>query len=316
MNMKHIKVLLLGLLVFVMVSCTTIDDLDENEVRLPDLEGQVESEILETLTLLELEVDFFQRTNITLERSNQFIEYGSFLQVGDVVEKGDFITVIISADLVDENTYFTVLDILYDGPYLDEAFFDLDLYEYKEASQSYVGLGGIYEVSLNRCIDGDTTVFNYPNDIASKIESNTPSTRYFNVDTPETFSGGEEEWGKLASIYTCDLISEAEMIYLQTDPGDNLIDTHGRLLGWVWIKLPSEDEFFLLNYMIVRQGLGNVNYLYGAGETNVTVYDGKTYTEWMFLAEERAEDDMLGMYSGLLDYYWDYDADAPYPGRW
>jgi endonuclease YncB( thermonuclease family) len=106
------------------------------------------------------------------------------------------------------------------------------------------------------------------------------------------------------------------MIYLQTDPGDNLIDTHGRLLGWVWIKLPSEDEFFLLNYMIVRQGLGNVNYLYGAGETNVTVYDGKTYTEWMFLAEERAEDDMLGMYSGLLDYYWDYDADAPYPGRW
>lgn len=314
--MKRITVLFLGLLVFVLSACTNIDELAENEVRLPSLEGQVESEILETLTLIDLEVDFLQRTNIELDRSKEFIEYGNFLKPGDIVEKGDFITVIVSASSNDDNMYYNIQDIVYDGPYLDDSFYEMDLYEYSEASQGYIGVGGVYEVTLNRCIDGDTTIFNYPSDIASKIESSTPSTRYFNVDTPETFRGGEEEWGKPASIYTCDLITEAERIYLQTDPGDNLLDRYGRLLGWVWIQLPGEEEFFLLNYMIVRQGLGNVNYLYGAGETNVTVYGDKTYTEWMFLAEERAENDALGMYSGLLDYYWDYVADAPYPGRW
>ncbi|MFP4287108.1 MAG: thermonuclease family protein [Candidatus Izemoplasmataceae bacterium] len=314
--MKRFKILFLGILVFVLSACTNIDELAENEVRLPDLEGQIQSEILETLTLLDLEVEFSVRTSVELERSKEFIAYGNFLETGDIVEKGDFIPVIVSANLLDDEIYYEIQDIIYDGPYLDDSFFSLDLYEYSNTSQSYVGLGGVYEVTLNRCIDGDTTVFNYPNDIASKIESNTPSTRYFNVDTPETFPGGEEEWGKMASIYTCDLINDAESIYLQTDPGDNLIDTHGRLLAWIWIKFPEEDEYFLLNYMIVRQGLGNVAYLYGAGETDVTIYDDLTYTEWMFMAEERAEFDELGMYSGLLDYYWDYDMDAPYPGRW
>ena len=310
------------LLIFLLGLSACLNPLGENEVRLPNLEGQTENEISVILNDLGLEYTFIQRTNIELERSNQFIEYGNFLRSGDVVTKDTFITVIVSAKKFDSSVYFEPQEIPYDGPFLSEHFFEMDWVKFDEETQRYRGVGGAFYVDydpangIGRCIDGDTTVFRYPQEIRNLITSNTPSTRYFNIDTPETFSGGEEPFGKAATHYVCNLLLEAEAIVLQTDPGDYITDRFGRLLAWVWIQLPGEEEFFLLNYMVVRQGLATVEYLFGAGETEVTMFDNLTYTEWMFLAQDRAIEDAFGFHGDYLDWYWDYENDRPYPGRW
>jgi endonuclease YncB( thermonuclease family) len=110
------------------------------------------------------------------------------------------------------------------------------------------------------------------------------------------------------------LLEAAESIVLQTDPGDGLLDTHGRLLAWVWIQLPDTTEYQLLNYMVVRQGLAQVKYEFGAGED--LSYGDFTYNEWMHMAEDLAIEEALGQWSNLRDYYWNYDDDQPYYDRW
>ncbi len=220
----------------------------------------------------------------------------------------------------EESLYYFPEEIEYDGPRLDPTFFDL--VPYQEGGNPYRGTGGAFYVdydpsnSIGRCIDGDTTVFWYPEEIYSKITANAKSTRYLNFDTPETWSGGEEPFGRLATLYVCDLLAQAELIVLQTDPGDNLVGNYGRLLAWVWILLPGDDDYQLLNYMVVRQGLGEVKYLFGAGETEVTMYNSRTYTEWMFYAEDQAILEERGMFGTKLDYYWDYETNQPDFDRW
>jgi hypothetical protein len=316
--MRKIFVIVLIMLSIVLTACTS------DQIRLPNLEGKVEHEIEIELNNLGLEFEFFQMNSVSFDRSKQFVSYGNFYEVGDRVDKDTFITVIISKTLIDQALYFEPVDLLYDGPLLDEDFFDFDLYVLE--GSTYIGTGGAFFVEYNpalglgRCIDGDTTVFDYPSDIVSKIESRASSTRYFNVDTPETYPGAESEWGKPATHYVCNLLLTAESIVLQTDPMDNLLDRHGRFLAWVWIKLPNEDEYFLLNYMIVRQGLGEVAYYqppnYNAGSSLVTSYDGLTYTEWMLLGQMLAIEDELGMHGDKIDWYWDYENDEPIWSRW
>ncbi|TVP94010.1 MAG: hypothetical protein EA374_08115 [Acholeplasmatales bacterium] len=301
----------------------------EGHVRLPVLTNTVQEEAVAILEDLGLTVVVQQRTHVERPKSRQFIEYGAFRQAGHDVPEGTVITIIVSKTLVDESDYFVVEAIPYDGPLLGTHFFDLprwqdnSRYEPGDPSRTlYLGGGGAFSVDYNpaggigRCIDGDTTVFHYPEDIYSRIGSSAKSTRYLNIDTPETPSGREEPFGRQATIYVCNLLEEAESIVLQTDPGDYLTGNFERLLAWVWIMLPGEEDYFLLNYMIVRQGLGEVKYLFGAGETDITVYEDKTYTEWMFHAEALAREEGRGMFGDLLDWYWDYEQDRPYPGRW
>ncbi len=321
-NMKKIVILLTLFSSIFLVGCLAAD-----EVRLPDLEGKVEREIIEELSQRDLEVSFTYML-IEKDQSREFISYGNYLEAGDIVKRGSRIVVLVSATIFSERAFFTVADIEYDGPYLDEAFFEIeDYYEFlgydeETLAPIYIGTGKAFYVeydlsqNIGRCIDGDTTRFRYPEGLMSVI-SQTSNTRYFNIDTPETWPpDNREEWGKQATEYVCDLLEEAEEIVLQTDPGDGITDRYGRLLAWIWIKLPGEDEFFLLNYMVTRQGLAEVRYLFGAGETEITMYEGKTYTEWMFLAETRAIDEHLGMHGEDLDWYWDYDYDRPHPIRW
>jgi len=318
--MRKISMVLgLGILSVILIGC-----MDSSQVRLPDLEGMVESEIRLELEALGLEVNIMVRQAVEGERSNEFVEYGQFLQAGDRVDKESLITVIVSKTLYDESDYFSVKPLEYEGPRLDESFFEFEWFE--ETSSGIIGTGGVFDVTYSHgrwtqnrsggCIDGDTTVFTYPEEVYAVITSNTPSTRYFNLDTPETFPGGEEPFGQEATQYVCQVLSEAEGIKLQTDPGDFAVGNYGRLLAWVWVLMPGQTDYELLNYNIVRQGLGTVAYLYGAGETEVTVYEGLTYTEWMFDAMEKAINDSLGLHGDQLDYYWDYEADAPHPTRW
>ncbi|MFW5913569.1 MAG: thermonuclease family protein [Bacillota bacterium] len=217
-------------------------------------------------------------------------------------------------DESEETSYYFPEDLSYDGPRLKDEFETMDLYT--EEGGETTGGGGSFDSALDDCIDGDTAIFDYPTEIDTRIESDTPSTRFLNVDTPETYDGNRQEWGKSASEYVCDELENAEAITLQTDPGDDLTGDYGRLLAWIWYIPEGKNDFELMNYNTVRQGLGEVAYLYGAGETDVTTYDGTTYTEWMFEAEDDAIENDRGMHGGLKDYYWDYENDEPDLDRW
>ena len=278
----------------------------EDWVVLPDLSDMTFEEIAPTFSELGLafyinEVDTTDQTLDTV-----IIGYDEDYQAGDSFDPISAIGISVY-DYVPPvtDTYFSVLDLEYNGPLLDTNFFD----------QSYMNpRGGAFNVTLRSCTDGDTGRFNYPQDIYDAINSSAKSVRFLNMDTEETYPGGEEEWGKPASVYTCSLLEEAENIAIQTDPGDGLLDTHGRLLGWIWIQLPGETDYFLLNYMVVRQGLAQVKYEFGAGED--LSYDGYTYNEWMHIAEDEAIANERGQWGNLLDYYWDYENEQPYYDRW
>jgi endonuclease YncB( thermonuclease family) len=216
-------------------------------------------------------------------------------------------TLQISSSSTESSPYFYPVDMAYDGLRINESYLSYTNY-FQTINNVNWGNGGAFEVDFNPllgqgfCVDGDTTAFAFPSVISELITASPKRVRYFNVDTPE-ISGVPQKWGLLAKQYVCEKLYEAEQIYIQTDPGDKLLDLYGRLLGWIWIKLPSDDKLQLLNYWIVRQGLGEVRYLFGAGETSATTYGGKTYTEWMYVAQQRAMVDRYGMHSTLLDPY-------------
>ncbi|MCK5388257.1 MAG: thermonuclease family protein [Candidatus Izimaplasma sp.] len=278
---------------------------DPSFIVLPNLEGLLKEEIINLFEDLGVIITFVNNGIATEDTADLFIEYGQYLVPGDTFDIDSVLPIIVYPELDNESHYFAPLDMEYDGPFLSEDFRDIDPLDPR---------GGYFAVTLNYCGDGDTAVFNYPQEVYDAIDSYAKSVRFLNMDTEETYSGGEEEWGKPASVYTCSLLTSAEEIMLQTDPGDNLLGTYGRLLAWVWIKLPGEDEFHLLNYMVVKQGLAQVKYEFGAGET--ISYGDYTYNEWMHIAEDYAILNDLGQWGDLLDYYWNYEEDKPDWTRW
>lgn len=285
---------------------------------LPNVLNLNQEEGKELLNALGFRVSVFER-KIENALEDKIVDYGQFMVPGQLIQQGTSITLIVSQPLPYPEFYEFIEDVTYDGPRLAmERVADINQ-AYETVNGVQRGTGYAFSVGYRPgrrnvgggCIDGDTTIFQYPNEIFNIIASNAKSTRYFNVDTPETFSGGEEPFGRLATEYVCDVLERAEAIVLQTDPGDNLLDRYGRFLAWIWVLMPGEDDYELLNYKIVRRGLGEVRYLFGAGETQETIYEGKTYTEWMFLAEEKAIEDGLGLFGNQIDPYWDYVTDQP-----
>lgn len=196
--------------------------------------------------------------------------------------------------------YFEELDLDYTGPSLLQEFIDIPNLTQEINGETY-GSGKAFEVTLNYNVDGDTAHFNVPDEYENIYTS---SFRFLNMDTEETY-GTAEEWGKPASVYTAKLLDNAYSIMLQTDPGDGVTDHYNRGLVWVWVKADINSEYELLNYKVIQQGLAKVAYLYGAGET--MYFGDKTYTEWMYQAQNEAIDAKRGCYSDLLDPYWDYD---------
>lgn len=293
---RRFNVIMILLLLLIMVGCKD-ETIDPNYIVLPNITGFNITEIENAFELLEVEILITYAGESTVDNSLTFKEYGRYLQVGDEWAKEDILPIILYPDLEPINEYFSILDMIYDGPYLDSAFALIDPVDPR---------GGYFEVTLANCIDGDTAKFNYPQYIYDAIPGFSNNTRFLNMDTEETY-GTPEEWGKPGSNYTCDLLNSAEIIVLQTDPNDDLIDNedYRRLLAWIWVQLPGEDEYFLLNYMVVIQGLAQVKYDYYAGKT---IYYGElTYNEWMYAAEDYAIENNLGQWGDLLDPYWNYD---------
>lgn len=129
---------------------------------------------------------------------------------------------------------------------------------------------GIGEVTLTRCTDGDTAQF--------KSGSNTFAVRFLGIDTPES-TYRLDPWGKAASSYTCEKLTNAETIVLESE-GERT-DGNDRYLAWVWY------DGKLLNLELVEQaysgakGLGGSKYedLFYQVESEVQNTDRRVWGE-------------------------------------
>ena len=121
------------------------------------------------------------------------------------------------------------------------------------------------EVSVHLFVDGDTTHFNVPREISS---DGIMKIRYIAVNTPES-TGQIEEWGKKASNFTREKLTNAESIIIESNDTEWHKDSSGgRVMGWVWYKPQGESEYRLLNLELVQNGLslasGATTDLYGS----------------------------------------------------
>lgn len=103
-------------------------------------------------------------------------------------------------------------------------------------------------VTLNKCVDGDTAWFNLDDEVIK--------TRFLAIDTPES-TNQIEEYGKEASNYTCDLLTNAEVIEIEYDSNSDKQDRYDRHLVWVFV----DNE--LLQEKVVENGYAEVKYIYG-----------------------------------------------------
>lgn len=103
-------------------------------------------------------------------------------------------------------------------------------------------------VALEKCVDGDTAWF--------KVNNTILKTRFLAIDTPES-TNRIDPFGKEASAFTCDILSNAQTIYLEYDPKSDKTDKYDRTLAWVFA------DNNLVQEQIIENGLGKVAYLYG-----------------------------------------------------
>lgn len=113
---------------------------------------------------------------------------------------------------------------------------------------SNINASGKLEVTLNKCVDGDTAWFNLNNE---KIK-----TRFLAINAPES-TNKIEKYGKKASEFTCNLLTEANKIQIEYDENSNKLDKYNRHLVWVFV----DDK--LLQSLILEKGLAEVKYIYG-----------------------------------------------------
>lgn len=112
------------------------------------------------------------------------------------------------------------------------------------------------EVTVRTFVDGDTTHFNVPTDVAA---SGVLRARYLAVNTPE-ITGKIEEYGKKAAAFTKEKLSTAESILIESDDGKwNLDSTGDRHLVFVWYKPQGETDYCCLNLELLQNGLAIAN---------------------------------------------------------
>ena len=132
-----------------------------------------------------------------------------------------------------------------------------------------------FEVKFSGCVDGDT--------FKVLIDEKEYSVRLLAIDTPETIKPGSEveSYGKEASDYTCDKVTNAKKIELEYDDGSDEKDKYDRLLAWVYV------DGDLLQKELISLGYAEVAYIYG---------DYK-YTDDLYTLENTAKSSRVGMWS-------------------
>ena len=133
------------------------------------------------------------------------------------------------------------------------------------------------EVTLDKCVDGDTAWF--------ILDGERIKTRFLAIDTPESTTK-KEPYGKEASDYTCNMLSNATKIEIEYDPNSDKLDKYDRHLVWVFV------DDTLLQDLIIKKGLGKIAYLYGDYQ----------YTYILETSELIAKTSKIGIWSETNDY--------------
>lgn len=151
---------------------------------------------------------------------------------------------------------------------------------------------GIGEVTLYNNVDGDTAWF-YTGKGDQKEEI---KIRFVSVDTPES-TGLVEPWGKAASEFTANILSNAETIVLQAHDGKaaTLDSTGTRWLAFVWYRLDATSDLRNLNLELVQNGYS---------KSKVT--DGSIYGSVFNEAATQAMNQKLFVWSRDEDPKYDY----------
>lgn len=152
----------------------------------------------------------------------------------------------------------------------------------------FIGLNTIYakeKVTFSKCVDGDTIKV-----ILNKEEY---TVRMLAVDTPESVhpTKGVEYYGKEASNYTCNKVTNAKKIELEYDDKSDKLDKYDRLLAWVFV------DGSLLQQELIEGGYAKVAYL----------YDDYKYTNILKEKQELASTKNIGI--------WDEEAAKNYDGN-
>ncbi len=121
-----------------------------------------------------------------------------------------------------------------------------------EAPSCYVNKINESEVvSLSKCVDGDTAKF-------KMSDGSIKTARFLAIDTPESVHPTKkvETYGKEASEFTCNLLTNAKEIKVEYDKASEKEDKYGRILVWVYADQKLVQETLL------EAGLAKVAYLY------------------------------------------------------
>lgn len=156
-------------------------------------------------------------------------------------------------------------------------------------------IDGVEEVTLWNTIDGDTAHFK------AKSNGEVIKARFFGIDTPES-TGKIQPYGHAASEFTSGLLEKASksgtivVSSAQQEYGEPNPDSTGsRYVSLVWIntekKNASIDELYLLNLMVVQEGLSWVK----------NVRDMPQYQDYFLAAETQAKAYKLNLHSGEPD---------------
>lgn len=132
--------------------------------------------------------------------------------------------------------------------------------------------GERFEVTLERVVDGDTAWF--------LVDGKSTKVRFLYIDTPES-TKEIEPYGKEASEYTKQQLTDAMTIELELNVDGDSSDKYDRLLAWVFV------DGQLLQEKLAYQGLVEKFYDYG--------YD-YTYKSDIIEADNNAKENHRGIY--------------------
>lgn len=127
------------------------------------------------------------------------------------------------------------------------------------------------EVQLDKCVDGDTAWLVY--------QEKREKFRFLAINTPES-TNKIEAYGKEASKYTCDTLTNAKKIEIEFDPKSDEKDKYNRYLAWIFV----DNE--LLQKKLIENGYAEIKYIYG----------DYLYLEELKEVEENAKEKKIGIF--------------------
>ena len=145
------------------------------------------------------------------------------------------------------------------------------------------------KVTFSKCVDGDTIKVN--------IDGEINIVRMLAIDTPESVhpTKGVEYYGKEASNYTCNLVTNAKKIELEYDKNSDKKDKYNRVLAWVWV------DDTLLQDELVKNGYAEVAYLYGDYKSKIGIWNEEARKEFDSNSSSKNDDNTTDNSDSYID---------------